>query len=243
MNLSFTVYMDKRDVTEYVSSLKITQTPSTYYREFEVVLKGWHFVSPSAAWDIYGTRKLSEPRQALLIRNGVVPPDRQGTVTIDGSVPSITLNGYDWAWMAQRRQPTSTVVLAPTAKAARAEVLQAGEFVGRWSWVPATTMHQAVQALAAFGGFTVDMRMPNYNLTAYVVDPGKSYWDAIIGLIEPYLPRVYFRRSENRVLISDCAAQWLGIGTKLPLGQAAVRSITAASTRFKYVRRVLLRRV
>lgn len=247
MNLSLTVYMDRRDVTEYVSSLSITQNASTYYREFELTLKGWQFASPTASWDIYGTRNPAEPRQALLIRNGTVPPDRQGTVTIDGTVPSLTLTGYDWAWMAQRRQPKTTVILAPTAQEARKEAMKEEKYdkaqLGRWTWVPAMTMHQAVQALAALAGFFVEMRMPDYSLTVFVVDPGKSYWDAIIELLAPYVPRIYFRRTENRVLIADCAVQWLGIGSKLLLGEANVKSITAASTRFKYVRRVLLRRV
>jgi len=235
--------MDQRDVTRWVSSLAVSQEPDCYYRTFALTFRGWHSVDPAARWDIYGSRDEATPRETVLIRAGIVPPDRQPIVTVDKKGLSVAVTGYDWAWMAQRRAPTSTVVLAPTRSAARRAIEAYNAFVGRWQWVEAATLHDAVTRLGALAGFWAELRIPNYSLTSYVMDPQKSYWEGIANLLEPLAPRIYFRRTESRVLIADRAAQWIGIGSVLKLSENQITSVEAGPSFFKYVRRVLLRRI
>jgi hypothetical protein len=235
--------MGGRPVTAWVDSVSVNQALHCYYREFTVTLRGWHDIDPSAAWDIYGSHDPTNPYSEILIRAGVVPPDRLPTVQWDGDVPLITVQGYDWAWMAQRRMSPTTLVLAPDQVSARKAAMAAGEAsLGRWSWVRAATMHDAIRQLSLLAGFTADIRIPNAPLAVQVIDPTQSLWAAITSVTDPWAPKIYFRRTENRVVFADRATAGMAVGSTLAIPADVVKGpITAAPTAYRYVSRVIVK--
>jgi len=150
------------------------------------------------------------------------------------------VTGYDWSWMAQRRCPSDTLVIASSRKLARWAIEKAEGPVGRWRWIPTPTLHDAVQKLGALAGFTCELRIPNFRISAQVLDPTKSYWQSILELTECFAPRYEFRRTENRVLITDRVAAFQGVGSTMVLSEAAIKGIEAGPSVFRYVRRVLI---
>jgi hypothetical protein len=240
VNLQVTVYMDRRDVTQWCESVSWGNAAHEIYRNFSLTFKGWHSITPGASWDIYGTRDPLVPRSEVLIRNGVIPPDRQPVMTFEGDELRMTVNGYDWSWMAQRRCPSDTIVIASSRKLARWAIEKAAGPVGRWRWIPTATLHDAVQKLGSLAGFTCELRIPNFRISAQVLDPTKSYWQSILDLTECLAPEYLFRRTENRVLITDRVARLQGVGSTMVLSEAAIKGIEAGPSVFRYVRRVLI---
>ena len=240
MILQVTVYMDRRDVTQWCETIAWGNAAHELYRNFSLTFKGWHSIVPGASWDIYGTRDPLVPRSEVLIRSGVIPPDRRPVMTFEGDELRTTVTGYDWSWMAQRRCPSDTIVIASSRKLARWAIEKADGPVGRWRWIPTATLHDAVQKLGSLAGFTCELRIPNFRISAQVLDPTKSYWQSILDLTECLAPEYLFRRTENRVLITDRVARLQGVGSTMVLSEAAIRGIEAGPTRFRYVRRVLV---
>ena len=240
MNLIVTVYMDRRDVTLWCEAVSWGNSAHEVYRDFSLTFKGWHAITPGASWDIYGTRDATKPRSEVLIRNGAIPPDRQPVMSFAGDELRMTVIGYDWSWMAQRRCPSDTLVVASSRKLARWAIAKAEGPVGRWRWIPSATLHDAVRSLGSLAGFTCELRIPNFRISAQVLDPTKSYWKSILELTECFAPEYLFRRTENRVLITDRVARLQGVGSTMVLSEAAINRIEAGPTRFRYVRRVLV---
>jgi hypothetical protein len=240
VKLQVTVYMDRRDVTQWCETISWGNAVHEVYRDFSLTFKGWHSIAPGASWDIYGTRDPLVPRSEVLIRNGVIPPDRQPVVSFAGDELRMTVTGYDWPWMAQRRCPSDTVVVASSRKLARSAIDKAEGPVGRWRWIPAPTLHDAVRSLGSLAGFTCELRIPNFRISSQVLDPTKSYWQSILEFTECLAPEYLFRRTENRVLITDRVARLQGVGSTMVLSEAAIKGIEAGPTRFRYVRRVLI---
>ena len=240
MNLQVTVYMDRRDVTQWCESIAWGNAAHELYRAFSLTFKGWHSIVPGASWDIYGTRDPTKPRSEILIRNGVIPPDRQPVMSFAGDELRMTITGYDWSWMAQRRCPSDTIVIASSRKLAGWAIDKANGPIGRWRWVPTATLHDAIQKLGALAGFTCELRIPNFRISAQVLDPTKSYWRSILDLTECLAPVYEFRRTENRVLITDRVARLQGVGSTMILSEAAIKGIEAGPSVFRYVRRVLI---
>ncbi len=243
MNVSVSVLMGGRPVTAWVDSVSVNQALHCYYRDFTVTLRGWHDVDAAASWDIYASHDALNPYSEILIRTGVVPPDRLPTVQWDGDVPLITVQGYDWAWMAQRRMSQTTLVIAPDQVAARKAVIAAGAAsVGVWSWLRAATMHDAVTQLSLMAGFTADIRIPDTPISVQILDPTQSLWAAITSLTDPFAPKIYFRRAENRCVFADRATAGMAVGSKLALPASIVKGpVTANPTMFRYVSRVIVR--
>ncbi len=245
MILSLSVFMDKRPVTPFVRQVKWQQARRQYYRSFEITFAGWSSVSSASKFDIYASHNAADPRAELVIAGGMQAPDQKPKTAVDGDVPTVTVTGYDWAWFAQRLKAPgfSTVVLARSMDDARKAVYKATAPLGRWQWVPATTLHQAVAALAALAGFTVELRIPDYPFSAAIVRPEASLWDAILELVAPYAPEIYCRRTENRVLIVDRTARYQTAGTVIALSEGALRKpggVEIVPELARYRRRIIL---
>jgi hypothetical protein len=239
--LDLNVYMDSRPVKIWWESVTWGNPTHEVYRSFSITFIGWHEFSRASRWDIYGTRDPAVPRSELLIRQGIVPPDRQPVVSFDGKELRMTVAGYDWAWMAQRQTPTNTLVVASSTALAQRAVRESQNPVGRWRWIPAATLHDAVRQLGLLAGFTADLRIPNYRFSAALLDPAKSYWQHILDLTEPFAPEYFFRRTESRVLIADRAARAQAVGTTMALSEQTIKGVEAGPSVFKYVRRVIVR--
>jgi hypothetical protein len=237
--------MNQRDVTPWLDSIEIAQDRRALYRSARLAFRGWFPVDLSAKWDIYGTTDPAVPRSSLLLRRGVVPPDQQAEVLVTGTdVKNVVLTVYDWAWVAQRLTPCATVVAAGTCgEAARAVAAADRESwpSGRWQWLPAKTMHDAVRGLGRMAGFTVELQLPNYDLAPTLFDPRQSLWDSIWSLVEPFRPEAFFRRERNAVVITDGLDIFLGFGGRLKLTEAAVLRASFHPQMFRHLRRVIVR--
>ena len=103
MSYAPTIYMDKRDVTPWILSVAVEQIDSIH-RKFTLTFGGWHTFDESNRWDIFESYDPTNPRAECLIRNGVIPADRQRIVRVEkNDVPKITAEGYEYVWLAKRR--------------------------------------------------------------------------------------------------------------------------------------------
>lgn len=245
-----TVYMNKRNVTPWVSSLDIVQPRQCIYRHFDITFSGWSAIEQfqaGAVWDIFESHDEADPRSEIIIRAGIVPPDRERSIVIDrGTVPAITLRGYDNVWLAQRRRPRDTIVMVPGRGFGDGSVQEALEKfdapIGRYRvWSYTKTIARAVRRLAQEAGLNIDNRMPNVDLKPFVVPPEKSYWEAIVDLVRPWRPETYFRRADNLVVFVDPEAPRYGIGRTLNLSKDNLVKVDALPVIRQRINRVILR--
>jgi hypothetical protein len=245
VRISYTVYMDQRDVTPWVDALEVLQERRQLYRQARIAFRGWFPIALTGKWDIYGSTDPAVPRSSLLLRRGIIAPDQQGTVNVRRTdVTNCAVTIYDWAWVAQRITPCATIVAAATVNEAIKAVAAAGQQawpVGRWQYLPAKTMHDAVRGLAQMAGFTVELHLPNYELAPTVVDPRRSIWEAIWSLVEPFRPEAFFRRERNALVIADGLDVFLGIGGRLQLTEQSIISGSFTPQMFRHLRRVIVR--
>ena len=245
MSFIATVYMDGRDVTDFVQSVSVKQQTECYYRTFNITFKGWHSINLTASWDIFGSRTANYPRSEIQIRNGVSNPDQAPRFSFTGGVPTTEIQGYDWAWRAQKvrtgeHAAINTLVIAANSTAARRAVIKSTAVVGRWRWIRATTLHEAITQLGLLAGMWVEIRIPDVAIAAQVLDPGQTLWDSILQLAQPFAPEPYFRRSEDRMLLADRAAAAQGVGSLLVLSESLVKSITGVPAVAQLLRRLLI---
>jgi len=253
VNLFYTVYMDRRDVTPWVRSLELRQPRRTIYREFTIDFAGWAAVQnfqDGVTWDIYSSTDVSNPRAEVEIAGGIIPPDRDRLVELEpGKIPTISITGYDRAWLVQRRRPNETIVVVPGSgfgedleEAVGYAFAHYDGPVGNyrvWSWT--RTVHDAVRKLANEAGVRVDLRFPNREIRPFVVAPESSYFEAIRELVDPWSPEVYYRRSFNTLVFVDPEAPRYGVGRTITLAAKHLRRVQAVPHRTKRIRRVLIR--
>ena len=242
--ISARVLMGGRDVTRYVTALSVTQPPRQLHREWTLTLAGWTHVDPAAKWDIFvGYGGGGE----VLVRQGVIPPDWQPTITVGphSAVPGLEISGVDWAWVAARVRRPDTIVVAPDHRQARRAIARFEDRherrpIGRVTILTAATMHAAVQQLGALAGFAVVPLLPDYKLQGHVCDPHDAIWDAIWRLVAPFAPVALFRRERNEVVIADrpllARAQ-----TEIAIGESMITELRIEPVRDGYIRRVLVR--
>lgn len=251
MNVYLTLYMNRRDVTPWLQSLEPSQPAGCIYRQFTATFAGWHALEgylAGATWDLYGSHDPANPRAVALIRDGIVPQDREQTASVGaGAVPSFTVTGYDAVWLAQRRRPRDTVVMVPDAGFGSGSVAKALASyqegpVGRYVvWQYVRTYRAAVERLAREAGFRVDYRLPDHPLEPLVVPPTSSYWDALISLVEPWAPEVWYRRTWNTLMFLDPEAPRYDLDNVLTLGPDMGVAVDALPVVRNRVHRVILR--
>lgn len=253
MILFYTVFMDRRDVTAWVRALEIRQPRRTIYREFAIDFAGWAAVQnyqDGVTWDIYSSVDADNPRAELEIGGGIIPPDRDRLVDLQpGNVPIIRLSGYDRAWMIQRRRPSETIVVVPGSGFGEELEESVGYALERYDgpvgkyrvWNYTRTVHDAVRKLANEAGVRVDLKFPDREIHPFVVDPERSYYQAIRDLVDPWSPEVYYRRSWNALVFVDSEAPRYGIGRTLAVAAKNIRRVQALPNRTKRVRRIIMR--
>lgn len=247
-----TVYMNSRDVTHWVTALDLYQPRATIYRQFDITFGGWsslEYFEAGARWDIFASHDTTDPRAESIIRAGIIPPDRERAMLVrHGQIPTVTLRGYDSVWLAQRRRPTDTVVIVPGAGFGDGSVEAALEKydgpIGRLAvWNYTSNVRRALDRLAAEAGLRVDYRLPDFDLLPFVIPPTRSYWEAILDLVRPWQPEIYYRRAYNRLLILDPEAPRYGVGRTLKIGEENLARVDAVPVTRNRIRRMILRLV
>jgi len=246
---SLTVYMDKRDVTPWVLRCKIEQLDSIN-RKFSLTFSGWHEFDDSNRWDIFESYDSTNPRSEITIRNGVIPNDKTRMVRVNpGVVPQIVAEGYEYVYLAKRRAPRETIILVPSRRNVEQDVGIALENYGSNRsvgacrvWGGVRTLHGAVRKLMNAAGVRVQIRIPDYDMTPYVIDPTLSYWGAVEKLTAPYAPVRYYIRSTNTMMIADATATIMGSGSVLNIPSDAISSMDIQPQHLRRIRRVLMRK-
>jgi len=252
MHYSLALYWDTRDVTRWVDSLVWRQAKGSTFQELQVTFRGWFPTSLVGRWDLYGSYAAGTPRSELLFRGGVIPPDRPGVVDVArGTVVPDSVQIVDWAWIAQRTTPRTTLVIAPDRSAAARAAARADSPIGYWSFVPAATMHAAVRKLAALGRFRVQVLVPDYPMTATVIEPTRSLFDAIRGLVDgtdidggravAKSADYFFRRDRLTLVIGDKTTTHLRVGRTLNLSADAIAGLQLSPSPFRHVNRLLIK--
>ena len=220
MEVVYTIYMDKSDVTKWVRSVEVAQMDSVN-RKFILKFNAWSSFSPANRWDIFGSYDAANPQNEILIRNGVIPDDRPRTVSVAGGatpqMPTITAEGYEAVWLAKRRGPRDTIVMVPArsniTEDVRKAIEQSREEVGTYRvWTGCATLHQAVKKLARAAGLNVSVKIPDYPMVPHVVPKSSSFWREITNLTNPYAPHKYYVRSTNTLVIADKQDAIMGAG-------------------------------
>lgn len=249
MEYQMTVYMDKRDVTPWITHVEISQEDSIH-RKFRLTFAGWHSFDETNRWDIFETYDPNNPRDEIVIRNGIIPEDRKRMVNVQaGEVPMIIAEGYEYVWLAKRRAPPETVILVPSTRnveqdvgLAMANYRGSGEIGTYRVWAGVRDLHTAIRRLMSAARVRVQIRIPNYEMYAYVIDPKWSYWKAVEMLTDPFAPVRYYVRSTNTLVIADPTQTWMGSGSILNLPENAVRILDVHPQRLRRIRRVLMRK-
>ena len=248
MEYGLTVYMDKRDVTPWITSVEIDQVDSIH-RKFKLVFAGWHSFDESNRWDIFESYDPANPRAEVTIRNVVIPVDRQRLVRVAaGAVPTITAEGYEYIWLAKRRAPSETIIMIPSTRNIEQDVGLAianhkGGEIGTYRvWPGVRSLHVAIKRLMSAARIRVQIRIPDYEMTAYVIDPKLSYWKAVERLTNPFAPVRYYIRSTNRIVIADPTQTFMGAGTVLNLPEEGTKILDVQPQRLRRIRRVLMRK-
>lgn len=244
LEVLFTVYHDQRDLTGWVTALEVAQPARTLSREWSVTLAGYTNLVEDGTWDIFATYDPSNPRAECLVRGGVVPPDRERSVSVQrGGVPTVTVRGYDHVYLAQRRAPRDTLVLVPDREgttSAAAAIAQYGEAVGRYRVATnIRSLHSALRLLANGAGVNVQLSVPDYPLQPLVVSPTSTYWTAMLDLLKPLAAEVWYRRAANTLVVVDPLAPRYGLGRLLEIPGELVTGISGVPTRRRRVRRVI----
>jgi len=247
MSYKITVYMDTRDVTLWVRSVSWEQMDAVN-RKFVIEFSSWHSFDGSNRWDIFESSDDSNPRAEVVIRNGVVPPERTRFLSVDPArPPRISAVGYEYIWLAKRKAPTETVVLVPASRNVQEDVSLAlsnyrGDFVGTYRvWMGVRTLHDAVQRLAAAARIRVSTRIPDYPFAPFVINPRLSYWDAIKQLTDPFEPVRYYNRTTNTLVIADPTQPIMGAGSDLQIPAGVVKSLDVRPQMLRRIRRVVMR--
>ena len=259
MELSFRVYMNQRDVTPWITSIEIEHPRRTLYRQWTFNFAAWSNLESGARWDLFATYDDAEPRAEIMSRGGILPPDRERRrlIVAAASVPRLQVRGYDFAWMAQRRQPAETIILVPSSaykveeRDGRPILIEnsvAGAInryqgpIGKYRvWTHTRTLHQAIQKLGRAAGVNTRILIPNHDLIPTVIEPTKSFWQAIVDLVAPWAPRIYYRDSTNTLVFVDPLARHYGIDRTLELPSESIAEMVGAPVEFKRIRRILAR--
>lgn len=260
VEFAFRAYMNGRDVTNWITSVDLEHPRKTLYRQWTARFGGWSAIETGATWDLFGSYDPdAKPRAEVLSRAGTLPPDRERhrLAVAVGTVPRLEVRGYDFVWTTQRKSPRETIVVVPSSayiveNIDGRPVLRENSVTGALDrhegpigkyrvWTNVATIAAAVERLGNAAGVRVDCRLPSARMIPYVIPPGSSFWAAILDLVKPWKPRIYYRDSTNTLIISDPLHSHYGIAGTLTVPGDAVIRMTGTPIVQKRTRRVLTR--
>lgn len=260
MEFGFRVYMNKRDVTDWVTTVELEHPRNTLYRQWTFNFAGWSSIEEGAEWDLFGSYDpTGDPRAEVLARAGRTPPDRERDRLIveAGKIPTLRVRGYDFVWSVQRKRPRETIIVVPSSAYIVEEIdgrpvllenSVAGAIrryegpIGKYRvWTNVRTIPQCVKRLGNAAGVRVDYRLPSANMIPLVIDPTLSYWEAMIDLAKPWKPKIYYRDSINTLVLADPLHSHYQVGTTLTVPARTVVRMTGAPIKHKRTRRILIR--
>jgi hypothetical protein len=167
-------------------------------------------------------------------------------------VPTITAEGYEYVWLSKRRAPPETIILVPSTRNVEQDVRMAilnwkghhsDREIGTYRvWSGVRTLHDAIKRLMNAARIRTQVRIPNYEMRSYVVDPMLSYWKAVELLTDPFAPVRYYIRSTNTIVIADPTQTFMGAGSVLNLPDESIRVLDVQPQRLRRIRRVLMRK-
>ena len=227
-----TVYMDQRDVTPWVKSVEVDQDDSMT-RKFTIEFTAWHSFDENSRWDIFGSYDAANPRQEILIRAGVLDPANRKMVNLSRTTaPRITARGYEWVWLAQRKRPTETIVLAPghgnLEAAVQIAIQNYKEPIGQYKvWYGIDSNREAVTKLMQAVGITASCRFPYHTISPFVMPPDKSYYRMAADIAGAYAALPNYIRSTNTIVFSDQRDVAMGAANDMTIPDELVNSISA----------------
>jgi hypothetical protein len=244
-----TVYMNQRDITDWCRRVTWSQ-PSRYMeREFEITTHAWNLFDDGAVYDIYATYDPTKPRDECVIRRGmIVPSERQMVDVRRDQQPMITIKGKDGGAIAFRKAPKETIVMIPDPQHYGSNMAMAQRLlrkynkpVGRIKVISnVTSLRRAVYHLCRGAGFRRSWEGPSYPIQPIIIEPGLSYWDAILNLIAPFALEVYYDPFSNRLHFADPISRYYG-RRPMRLSGEIVEGVRARPLHRQRVRRVLVK--
>jgi len=240
--MSLLVTMGDSDVTKYVKSCYVKQGTNILFRQFTILFEAWNNIQPDEVWNIWASYDPTDPKAELLIRNGVIPPDQQPEFTIAaGESPRIRVTGYDYVWLAQRRFPRQTLVLADTMGAANRAVADYDDIIGAYRVVTRrSSLRKALRYLGNQAGIRVDCRLPRRALSPIIINPTMSYWRAMLELARPWAPYIYYEATRNTVVFEDPLTAQVTTGSNLELHADTIKSMSGVHSITKNINRVII---
>jgi len=237
------IHMGDRDITPYVERAHIFHQRDTLFREFTLEFRAWHNFQIDEHFDIWGSYDSAEPKAELLIRNGIIPPDRQPEFTLQaGEAPKYVVKGYDYVWLMQRRCPRQTLVYADTRGGARRAVEEYNGPIGAYRVITGrSSLRRVLYHLGGLGGVNVEVQLPRRALNPVVIPPTRSYWRAMLEIARPWAPYIYYAHSTNTLFFVDAHTANTGITSSVvELTDEMVLSAQGLKSRRKTVNRVVL---
>ena len=241
-----TVYMDRRDVSSWVKSVEIRMEDSMT-RRFTIEFAAWHSFNENARWDIFESTDPTNPRQECTIRNGLIDPSQRKSVEVGrGKVPRIIARGYEWAWLAQRKRPTETIVFVPSGSDVdsnvRAAIEDYGKPVGEFRvWRAMDSNHDVIIKLMQSAGIRASVRIPWHTISAFVMPPTKSYYRQALDLAEPYGAAPMYVRATNTMIFADQRDMIMGGSNTMTIPDDLVDSFTARPKYRSRATRIIVR--
>jgi len=244
------VYMDNHDVTPWVESVSFG-TPTRYLeQEFAITTHAWHMFDINARFDIYCSYDSALPWASCVIRQGHILPDKVRTVTVArGSQPLTTVVGKSWSSSSFRKTCRHTMVIVPfwggytyNLGLVRSILRKYDGPVGRYQvYNGRNDLAQVLALLCGRASFHyVSGGHPRYPMQPIIVPPGKSYWDAMLDLVEPFALDVYYSEWSNSLHFIDPVARQYWRPTMQVPG-SLVDTITAVPENRRKLHRVLVR--
>ncbi len=244
---SRTVHMNGRDISQWCEEVEWGQPNRYLEREFEITTHAWHRFVENARYDIYASYDPNNPYAECVIRNGWLLPDKRCSVKLArGKVPKIKIMGKSWSSVSFRRAPRETLILAPIGAydfGYLRRVLDGYDgVVGRVRMlVGMKRVDQAVVRLGMEAWLGVSWNLPTYPIGPVILPPGKSYWDAMLNLAEPFAPEIVYNEFGNSVVFADSVSRWYGSGDQIYLGGNIVESVSAIPLKQARINRVIVK--
>lgn len=248
VNLTVTVYMDKRDITKWCRSVKWSQPDRFLERTFEITTHAWHLFDPQARYDIYASYDPTKPRDTCVIRQGYVVTDQRQRVRLRRSAqPLTTINGRSWSSRSFRMTPKATIVSVP-APVGQSDINVAQRILANYNgpignyvvWGSNYTLRQLVLRLARTAQFDASWQAPRIPIQPVIIPATMTYWEAILSLIDPYALEVQYSEWFNWITFIDPLSRPFG-GQQMRLPGDLFEEIEAAPVNRKRPRRVIVR--